>query len=1565
MSMFSCVLIGDESLTQACGERLLQGGHDIRAVVSADDAVRVWAEAQGLSVFSSPDALHGVACDRGFDWILSVANLRVLQADILDLARQGAVNFHDGPLPRYAGLNTPVWAILNDEAQHGITWHLMESGIDTGDVLVSRMFEIETGDTAHSLNTKAYAAGIESFADVMRALETGDTKGRAQGGGTRIYCGRDDRPAGFGLLDPGRSVEDILRLVRALDFAGYANPLCAPKLDLGVCVALVGGGEAVNADGTPGAILSLEADALTLAVGDGAVRLTGLRDMFGDPFDPGAVMREGDILPLLTGERVTAINETMAGVNQREPYWRSVLKGLEPVSAPLATRHGAAPNWTEVEIAKPAEMPADTARAVAALWALVSSGQVEADIAWQGDALAKTVDAAHGLLSPWVPLRVSRDVDDWDELLAAISNRIDQVDKARGFAADIFARDPALRELGKPQVGLSGKASPVPGMAISLALNDKGLCLFADLARLETDAVERLKARLETMLKRVAVGVRDIDRICDLPDSERRALLSAWNATESPHDRSQTVHGAFEKMAAQRPDETALIFEDRELSYATLDAEANSVAASLRDAGVARGDFVALCVPRGPDMVIGALAILKAGAAYLPLDPTYPQDRLLHCIADSGAGIVLSRSEVTTLPECDAARIDMDGMTRSTSVERVDGGARPGDLAYLIYTSGSTGRPKGVMVEHGNVVNFFHGMDTHVDADLGRVWMAVTSLAFDISVLELFYTLARGFSVVISGDETRAAISNGPVRAAPGGAMDFSLYYWGADDVAGPGKYDLLLEGAKYADENGFAAIWTPERHFHAFGGPYPNPSVTGASVAGMTRNIGVRAGSIVAPLHHPARIAEEWAVIDNLTNGRAGLAFASGWQPDDFVLRPENTPPKNRDALFDTLNKARALWRGEPVEFARENRDMHPVVTQPRPVSPELEAWVTTAGNPATWREAGENGAHILTHLLGQSVEEVAEKIGIYHDALRKAGHDPAKYKVTLMLHAYLAETREAARDVARGPMKDYLRSAAGLIKQYAWAFPAFKKPKGVTNPFEIDLSGLSDEEMEGILDFAFERYFEDSGFFGTVEDGIARAEQLRAIGVSEIACLIEYGIDKDTVLDSLPRIKSVMDHVNSGIAPAEDDFSLAAQIVRHGVTHLQATPSMAQLFVMNDEARGALSGVKQILLGGEALPGSLVTELRKSAEARILNMYGPTETTIWSSVAEPGASAPGAEPIGRPIVNTVMRVLDEDGALCPIGVPGELWIGGEGVSRGYWRRDDLSAERFKPDPVSPEGGRLYRTGDLVRWRADGQLDFLGRMDFQVKIRGQRIELGEIETAMKSDPAIAEAVAVARDMAGDTRLVGYYTASGDVDETALRAHMALRLTGAMVPAHLMRVDAFPLTPNKKIDRKALPDPAPRAGGRPKVEEPSTEPSETGVEAGVAAQNAQEITAIIAQIWQEVLGIPDVGGRDNFFDLGGHSLLAVQAHRSIRAHLADHKLSITDVFRYPVLDDLAAHLAAQGVRAARAPEPQAPVREERATARPADPRRPVLSAETARLVLRRRALRQERGRERA
>lgn len=1569
MSKLSCVLIGDASLTIGCGTLWREAGHVIRAVVSQDQAVRDWAQAEGLAVLSTPEALHGLAGETRFDWLLSVAYLALLPEDVLRLAGKGAVNFHDGPLPGYAGLNTPVWAKLAGETEHAITWHQMDAGIDTGAVLLDRRFDIRPEDTAQGLNTKAYAAGLETFPELIEMLARGEGDGVPQPEGARRLCRRDDRPAAGGCLDLAQGRDAVIRLVRGLDFGEYWNPLCRAKLMSHAGVVLVGAADpAAERQGAVGEVLEVSRDGVIVAAKDGAIRLSDLTDLAGLGCDAEALFTVGDVLPSGAELRPERWQEVTGAIVPHEPMWRARLAEMSGLSLPLVRRGAEAPRYKRVARVLPEALTAREMHAAAALWALISAGAEAGDIAWHGAAQAKFQDAPQGAVAPWVPLRVTGQARDWADLCNGVAKQVQAADRGIGFAADLIARDPALAARELPQIGLSVRDAPIDGMAVTLAVHNGRAALYFDRVRVDAATAALLLRRLEAICARVAEGETRLDAIRALPAREVRRLLQGWNATKSTYDSSQTMHGAIEAQMAKTPDDVALVFEDQSLSYGALDQLSRKVAGQLHAAGIGPGSNVALCLPRGFDLVIGALAILRAGGAYLPLDPDYPKDRLAHCISDSRAGVILTNAALAgKLPDSEATVLLISDLQAQGEDGPVDGEAGPGDLAYLIYTSGSTGLPKGVMVEHRNVVNFFHAMDAFIDRDQGRNWMAVTSLAFDISVLELFYTLSRGFRVVISGDETRAAISNGPLcggAGAAGGAMDFSLYYWGADDQPGPGKYDLLMQGARYADENGFAAIWTPERHFHAFGGPYPNPAVTGASVAGFTRNIGVRAGSIVAPLHHPARIAEEWAVIDNLTGGRAGMAFASGWQPDDFILRPENTPPKNRDALFATLDQVRALWRGETVEFPRENGEMHGVVTQPRPVSRELEAWVTTAGNPETWREAGANGANILTHLLGQSIAEVAEKIGIYHEALRAAGHDPAAHKVTLMLHSYLAEDRETARDIAREPMKDYLRSAAGLIKQYAWAFPAFKKPEGVSNPFQIDLSGLSEDEMEAILDFAFERYFEDSGFFGTVADGIARAEALREIGVSEIACLIEYGIETQTVLDSLPRIKAVMDHVNAGAGPAADDFSLAAQIVRHEITHLQATPSMARLFMMNDEAREALSEVRQIYLGGEALPGSLVAELREVTGAEIHNMYGPTETTIWSTVAKPGQPAPGAEPIGRPIANTVVRVLDDAGGLCPVGVPGELWIGGDGVTRGYWQREALTAERFCADAFAKggKGARLYRTGDLVCWRADGQIAFLGRTDFQVKIRGQRIELGEIESALKASEGVSEAVVVAREIAGDTRLVAYYTGVAR-EEAGLKSELGTRLMGAMIPAHIRHLAAFPLTPNKKIDRKALPDPvAGRVAPKAVAAKPVPE-VQAPVAAEATAQDGAAVQAAVLGVWRAVLGVSEIAPEDSFFDLGGHSLLAVQAHRQIRAALPGVALTITDVFRFPVLRDLVAHVVAKGGAAIPAAVPAATAAAEpvnRPTAAEIVAPRVVLAPAVQEIVSRRQALRAKR-----
>jgi natural product biosynthesis luciferase-like monooxygenase protein len=1380
----------------------------------------------------------------------------VIPDAVLSRAR-AAVNFHDGPLPRHAGLNAAVWAILEGDTEHGVTWHRIEGGVDEGRVLVQRLFDIAAEETALSLNTKCFAAGIESFADVIAACEA-NAPGVAQDLSLRTLHLRADRPKAQGRIDFAGPVAGVLRLVRALDHGRYPNPLTVPKIAVQGRVIWVSGAEVAPGSGQPGEVLAAGLGWAVVACADGAVRLTGLRDAGGEVDLSGVAAFDA----LGDADVLTA---ALAEIAPDEPRLRKALAALQPVALDSGPETRA--DWRS--------LPLEGDLALLATGMVRLSGQTVADVACgiPGD----------GYLSGWAPWRVD---------LAARPT----LPALRQFPRDLLARDPALTSVTIPPVGISPKDQPLPGTAITLT----PCTLHFDATRISN--AETIVARLTAFAAAAMANPETpLNQLPILPEAELQQLLHHWNQTATAYDRSLTIPMAFAAQVARTPDATALVFEGQTLTYAELANEANKVAHALQTLGVGPGTLVGLHLKRSAGLVIAALGVMQAGGAYVPMDPAYPADRTALYIEDSACPVILTDATLAVaLPKHDAKVLTIDALPDAAPVLHT---ASPSDLAYMIYTSGSTGRPKGVMIEHRNVINFFAGMDARIGTTPG-IWMAVTSLSFDISVLELFWTLTRGFKVVITSDENRALVSGG----SNVGGMDFSLYYWGNDDGAGPAKYDLLLEGAKFADAHGFTAVWTPERHFHAFGGPYPNPSVTGAAVAAVTKNIGVRAGSCVAPLHHPARIAEEWAVIDNLTNGRAGIAFASGWQPDDFVLRPENTPPANKSALLTSIDQVRRLWRGEAVSFPTLKSEFA-LQTQPRPVSKELPVWVTTAGNPETWREAGSLGANVLTHLLGQTVAEVAEKIKIYHAALRAAGHDPANHAVTLMLHSFIAPTRDEAREVAREPMKDYLRAAAGLIKQYAWAFPAFKKPQGVANPMDIDIGSLAPDELEAILDFAFQRYFEDSGLFGTVEDAMARVAEVKAIGVTEIACLIDYGIAPATVLQGLRPLAEVVAQANKGLA--ENDYSIAAQLQRHKVTHLQCTPSMARMIALNEDSRGAMGALQTLMVGGEALPGALVSDLRSVAPARILNMYGPTETTIWSSVEEVG-EVEATTNIGTPIANTQMYVLDARLAPVPVGTPGELWIGGDGVARGYWQRHDLTAERFRSDPfVTTDracawGARMYGTGDLVRRRADGKIDFLGRADHQVKLRGYRIELGEIEAVLDAVPGVTQAVVLAReDQPGDLRLVAYTT--GAATEPALRAGVA-GLPAHMQPAHYVSLPAFPLTPNRKVDRKALP--APKAVAAPVSAPPGP----------ASAAPIKGASARIAAIWQRILGVASIGPQDNFFALGGHSLLAVQAHRDIKADLGAKDLSITDIFRFPTLEALAKHLGDDPVPVAAAPQ---------------------------------------------
>ncbi|TMJ07570.1 MAG: amino acid adenylation domain-containing protein, partial [Bacillati bacterium ANGP1] len=334
-----------------------------------------------------------------------------------------------------------------------------------------------------------------------------------------------------------------------------------------------------------------------------------------------------------------------------------------------------------------------------------------------------------------------------------------------------------------------------------------------------------------------------------------------------------------------------------------------------------------------------------------------------------------------------------------------------------------------------------------------------------------------------------------------------------------------------------------------------------------------------------------------------------------------------------------------------------------------------------------------------------------------------------------------------------------------------------------------------------------------------------------------------------------------------ARDGRQLREHLARSGATVMQATPATWRLLI---DAGWEGSKDLKILCGGEALPRELATALANRSSA-VWNMYGPTETTVWSTVY-PFSSGDGPVPIGRPIANTETYVLDAHLQPLPVGVAGELYIGGDGVARGYRGRPEQTAEKFIPDPFSKEpGARLYKTGDRARYRPDGNIEFLGRLDDQVKIRGFRIELGELEAVLGSHPGVREAVVLVReDVPGDRRLAGYLVAAQKPGPSLneLYGFLRDRLPGHMIP-NLVVLDALPLTPNGKVDRRALPAPD---QVRPEPEESFEGP-----------RNAVE--EVVAGIWSKVLGVDRVSRYDNFFDLGGHSLLAMRVVAGLEEHL--------------------------------------------------------------------------------
>jgi amino acid adenylation domain-containing protein len=634
----------------------------------------------------------------------------------------------------------------------------------------------------------------------------------------------------------------------------------------------------------------------------------------------------------------------------------------------------------------------------------------------------------------------------------------------------------------------------------------------------ERESIKRIAEHYTILLhSAVAAPQETLIDLRIMSAAEAETVLKTWNETRVTFPENSCVHQLIEEQVTRTPERIAVISGDSSLTFRELNEKANQVAHYLQSLGLQPDDLVGVHLQRTLDMVITVLAVMKAGAGYVPLDPNFPQDRLSMIVEDARIKVLITHSAIKDrAPHHEGEIVVIDhkhDLIQTFSSQNPTSKVQPHNLMYVIFTSGSTGRPKGVQLEHRSVVNFLVSMQREPGLAEDDVLLAVTTLSFDIAVLELYLPLLTGAKVVIA-------------------------------------TYEDVLDGRRLLD--------------------------------------------------------------------------------------------------------------------------------------------------------------------------------------------------------------------------------------------------------------------------------------------------------------LIE----------------------------------------RHKVTLLQATPATWQLLL---EAGWKNTPNMTALCGGEILPLELAQKIVERCKA-LWNMYGPTETTVWSTV-EPIRNVKDFISIGHPINNTYIYVLDAANNPTPIGVPGELVIGGDGLARGYFDRPDLTAEKFLPDPFATEpNARMYRTGDVARYLSDGRLQFYGRVDHQVKVRGFRIELGEIETVLGRHSAIKQNVVIVReDQPGNKQLVAYLVSNtGEtIKSSELRDYLKPHLPNYMIPSVFVTIDEMPLTPNGKINRRALP-------------QPETDEITAATEY-VAPRNPTEER--VAQIWAEALKMPRVGVNDNFFELGGHSLMAIRIFTRIEKEFGQN-LPLAMLFRAPTLGQFAALLSA-------------------------------------------------------
>ena len=781
----SCFVVGEGALLVECVDVLIQAHFVVKGVISPDDQLRAPVESKGLRFIERKPGWSSSLREEPFDYLFSIVNDAVLSADTLKLPRRLAINYHDGPLPAYAGVRATFWALVNGEKAHGITWHVMQPQVDAGAILSQVLFPLTEDETSVSLNTRCFTAALDSFRELVIALSTDRISPQPQDPTRRSYYGRNQRPNLR--LDWRRPATQLAALSRALQFGFHPNPFGLLKFWVQDAVFLVQYVEVAQrvAQYPPGTVKFVDAESLAVTTADGVLTLRGVLTPEGEPVAVAALTERfgwqpGVQLPNSTDDETTRWHHRATQCVPYQAYWVDKLvhfkpTALEPVG-PLPTvepqdkmgqlEFQLSPALSILRINSQLSLP-ELVLCTFLIYLSRVSGDSRLGVGFSSDALRQSLDESGGLLAGCVPFTVDVDARaNFGEICQHVRQELDWTGEHDTFAREMLITQPALhafavefRRGGFPvEIWLKNERfQKVPAVrpgGLTLVISELGPCRFLfDPAVWDASRVAELAQRWTLLVEKLSrYPDRPVVEVDLLTTEERYRLLHVWSSAPMLYPRDTLVHRLVEEQVARRPGAVALRCGPVALTYDDLNRRANALAWQLQKQGVGPDTPVGVCLDRSPELVISLLAILKAGGAYVPLDPAYPTTRLNTLQAEADIRLVVTTSALAArLAETTADCLLLDQIAAELaqeSAENPSSDTRAEHLAYVLFTSGSTGQPKGVAVPHRGVVRLVSGAN-FARLDETTVMLGLAPLAFDASTLELWGSLANGGQLVL------------------------------------------------------------------------------------------------------------------------------------------------------------------------------------------------------------------------------------------------------------------------------------------------------------------------------------------------------------------------------------------------------------------------------------------------------------------------------------------------------------------------------------------------------------------------------------------------------------------------------------------------------------------------------------------------------------------------------------------------------------------------------------------------------------------------------------------------